>query len=389
MLGVGFPLLLIVVTYSLGQTSFLGFAFVGLIAIQFSLRPTVIEMLATVAAGAVYGFLYHLFGGSLPPDLPFRVVGVLAFVGTGSLMVMAARLLWAAPEMQRKRLDPLLAGLTPIVFLAYMPVAFKISQAKMPDSLDHYLYAFDSRFGVQAGFAMGRIFSDWPTLYSVCSLVYMGLPLAMALVYLAAPRSGDEASLLKTFLITGIAAAFVFRVVPAAGPVYAFTDIYPTQLPTMGADFLRPIHMDNPKLNAIPSLHTAWALLIYWRTRRAKILVQIAAGLFLFLTLLATLGLGEHYLIDLVVAVPYAVSVRALCMTQTGWSRERVLTAAFNAVLVALWLVLLRQQALLQIPVGAAWSLALLTVASAVWLNASLHSARPIERVAAAKLVTS
>ncbi|HEY2845078.1 MAG TPA: phosphatase PAP2 family protein, partial [Bryobacteraceae bacterium] len=140
---------------------------------------------------------------------------------------------------------------------------------------------------------------------------------------------------------------------------------------------------------AIPSLHTAWGLLIFWRTRGSVLWIRAAAGLFLFLTLLATLGLGEHYLIDLIVAVPYAVSLRACCMTQAGWSRDRILTAAFNAVLVAAWLVLLRQQALLQIPVAAAWSMALATVASAVWLNSTLRACAPRERVPDATLVTS
>lgn len=381
MIGFGFPLLLIVVFYHLGQTSFLGFAFIGLTAIQLSLRPSVMEMMSTLATGSAYGFAYYFLGGSLPASLPFRVVGVLAFVGAGSLMVMAARLLWGPPGMQKERLAPLLAGLTPVVFLAYMPVAFTILQPKTPDSLDHYLYAFDARFGMQAGFAMGRIFADWPALNLVCSIVYMGLPLAMACLYLGVPHDGDEPSLLKTFLVAGIAAAILFRVVPAAGPVYAFTDAYPDILPPIGPDFLRPLHMENPKLNAIPSLHTAWALLMYWRTRRARLVAQILAGLFLFLTLLATLGLGEHYLIDLMVAVPYAVSVRAVCMSQAGWSRERALTAVFNAVLVVAWLVLLRQGALLQVPVGVAWTAALVTVASALWLNATLPSSVAKEQV--------
>jgi hypothetical protein len=116
--------------------------------------------------------------------------------------------------------------------------------------------------------------------------------------------------------------------------------------------------------------------------------VQALAGLFLILTLLATLGLGEHYLIDLIVAVPYTVSVRALCMSRAGWSRERVLTAAFNAVLVAVWLVLLRQQALLQVPVSVAWSMAVATVASSLWLNSSLRSGLPKERIPHGKLAT-
>jgi hypothetical protein len=194
---------------------------------------------------------------------------------------------------------------------------------------------------------------------------------------------------LKTFLITGILAAIVFRLVPAAGPVYAFTDVYPNQLPTMGADFLRPIHMQDPKLNAIPSLHTAWALLIYWRARRARVIIQAIAAAFLFLTLLATLGLGEHYLIDLIVGVPYAASVRAACMNEAGWSRERVLTAVFNAVVVVVWLLLLRQGVLLQVPIGFAWGMALATVASAVWLNSSLAAASPRERVPDVELATS
>jgi hypothetical protein len=388
MVGFGFSLLLIVVFYHLGETSFLGFAFIGLTAIQISLRPSLVEMLSTLATGSAYGFAYRFSGGTLPADLTFRVVGLLAFVGTGSLLAMAAKLLWAAPDQQKKRLGPLLTGLTPVIFLTYMPVAFRVLQVTTPESLDRYLYAFDSRFGLQAGFAMGRVFADWPALNLACSVVYLGLPLAMALVYLAVPQVEDEPSLLITFLMTGILGAILFRVVPAAGPVYAFTDLYPNQLPVMGSDFLHPVHMDNPKLNAIPSLHAAWALLIFWRTRQARVIVHALAGLFLFLTLLATLGLGEHYLIDLIVAVPYTVAVRAVCLNRAGRSRERVLTAVFNAVLVAVWLVLLRQQVLLQVPIAVAWSMALATVASAVWLNANLLSSLPKVRVADAKLVT-
>ena len=389
MIGFGFPLLLIIVFFHLGQTSFLGFAFIGLTAIQLSLRPSVIEMASTLATGAAYGFAYHFLGGSLSDVLPFRVAGVLAFVGTGSLMMMAARLLWSPPVMQKQRLEPLLVGATPIIFLAYMPVVLSFFQAKTPDSLDRYLYAFDSRFGIQAGFIMGRVFSNWPALSSVCTIVYMGLPLAMACVYLAVPRDAEEPSLLLSFLITGILGSMVFHIVPATGPVYAFTDMYPNQLPTIGPDFLRPIHMEDPRLNAMPSLHAAWALLIFWRTHRSRVLVQAMAGLFLLLTLLATLGLGEHYLIDLIVAVPYAVAVRALCMIRTGWSRERALTAMFNAVVVAIWLVLLRKQMLLQVPIAVAWSMGLATVTSAVWLNSSLRSSLPKEQVPEAKLVVS
>jgi hypothetical protein len=374
MLGVAFPLLLTVIYYQLGTTSFLGFAFIGLTAIQLSLRPTLHELVFTVLGGAFYGAVYAFFGGSLPQDWPFRVAGVLAFLGTGSLLAMAARVLWNKGEDQQRRLKPLLMGLTPIVFLVYLPVAFSLLHVSSPDSFDRFLYAFDSRFGFQAAFAAGRLFLDWPILKTVCGLIYMGLPLAMAAVYVAVPVAEDEPSLIKTFLLVSVIGVILYQVVPAAGPVYAFADGYPYRTPAISSGFITPIHLKDAPSNAIPSLHTAWALLIYWRTRSSRLAIRGAAAVFLLLTLLATLGLGEHYLIDLVVAVPFTVCMRAVCMNKGGWSRERVAAFACNAALVGLWLGLLRQGALTGIPTWSAWSMVLVTMVSALWLNTGLFA---------------
>jgi hypothetical protein len=373
MLGAAFPLLLIVFYYQLGTTSFLGFAFIGLTVIQLSLRPTLVEIGLTLLAASFYGGVYGLFGGSLPHDWPFRVAGVLAFIGAGSLLAMVARVLWNEGERQRKRLNALLVGLTPIVFLVYMPAVFSMLHLSAPDSFDHYLYAFDSRFGFQAAFAAGRLFADLPVLKTVCSLVYLGLPLAMAGVYVAVPVAEEEPSLIKTFLLIGVLGVILFNAVPAAGPVYAFTD-YPDQPPAIAPGFIKLIHLDHAIINAIPSLHTAWALLIFWRTRSSRLAIRAAAAAFLFLTLLATLGLGEHYLIDLVVAVPYTVAMRAACMTKAEWTRQRVAVLACNGALVALWLTLLRLGVLTGIPVWCAWSTSLGTVACALWLNAAMFA---------------
>jgi hypothetical protein len=374
MLGVAFPLLLIVLYYRLGATSFLGFAFIGLTAIQLALGPTLYEIVLTVLAGSFYGGIYGFFGGSLPADWPFRVAGILSFLGTGSLLALAARVLWNEGDDQKKRLKALLVGLTPIVFLVYTPVVFSMIHVTVPYLFDRYLYAFDSRFGFQAAFAAGRLFADWPILKTVCSLVYMGLPLAMAVVYVVVPIAEDEPSLIKTFLLIGVVGVNLFQVVPAAGPVYAFTDDYPDRRPVISSGFIKPIHLQHGVGNAIPSLHTAWALLIFWRTRYCHLAIRGAAAAFLFLTLLATLGLGEHYLIDLVVAVPYTVCMRAACMNKAAWSRERIAAIVCNAALVGLWLGLLRQGVLTGIPEWCAWSMALLTVLWALWLNVRIFA---------------
>jgi hypothetical protein len=57
-------------------------------------------------------------------------------------------------------------------------------------------------------------------------------------------------------------------------------------------------------------------LLIWWSLRYSKNWMRVLATVFLALTLLATLGLGEHYPIDLVVALPFAVAAMSACVGQ-------------------------------------------------------------------------
>jgi hypothetical protein len=59
---------------------------------------------------------------------------------------------------------------------------------------------------------------------------------------------------------------------------------------------------------------------------------------FAALTALATLGLGEHYLIDLVVAVPYALAIFAFSSN----TPERRTPLAVASALVLAWMLYLR-----------------------------------------------
>src|SRR5204862_7527755 len=91
--------------------------------------------------------------------------------------------------------------------------------------------------------------------------------------------------------------------------------------------------------NAMPSLHAGLAYLLVltvWPLSRG---VRIAAILFLIGTLLATLGLGQHYLIDLVVAVPLALAVYAVAATAIPIAnpvRRNAIVAGFATM--ALWI---------------------------------------------------
>ncbi|MFZ0586582.1 MAG: hypothetical protein WAM48_09510, partial [Candidatus Sulfotelmatobacter sp.] len=62
-----------------------------------------------------------------------------------------------------------------------------------------------------------------------------------------------------------------------------------------------------------------------------------------FATVLGTMGTGEHYFVDLVVAFPFAVAIQALGTRSVPLkSRNRLFPLVGGAALTLLWLVLLR-----------------------------------------------
>jgi hypothetical protein len=65
--------------------------------------------------------------------------------------------------------------------------------------------------------------------------------------------------------------------------------------------------------------------------------------LFVLATAFATLGLGEHYLADLIVAFPFTLIFQSACTTSVPWSK-RVRRDSFyiGIFLTVVWLLLLR-----------------------------------------------
>jgi hypothetical protein len=122
--------------------------------------------------------------------------------------------------------------------------------------------------------------------------------------------------------------------------------------------------LTNVARNCIPSLHLTAALLIWWNTRRAGRWVRVAAGAYLAVVFVTTLGYGEHYLIDLGVAVPFSLAMQAI-WTNTVPFRcpERRIAVIAGAVLATGWIVVLRFgiHLLLAAPL-IAWSAMLATV---------------------------
>ncbi len=259
-------------------------------------------------------------------------------------------------------------------------------------SFDSRAYLVDRSFGFDA-IAIVLATLHWlpPALAvavgAVVAFVYMNLLLAMActVLFRLRNRSPEWAVTLAAFLLAGAAGAALYHLFPAAGPRFAFAS-YPV-LPDVSklstdASLLPPAFVRN----CMPSLHTAWALLIVMNTRSASVWIRRLAVGFAGLTLIATLALGEHYLIDLVVAVPFAVAVQAMAkavVTRT-WPG---LAAWGGSVCVAIWFfVLIRRVSwLLTIP-GLTLAASILTVAICLFLalrELAPHRNQPREKAQA------
>lgn len=217
---------------------------------------------------------------------------------------------------------------------------------KLPlQNVDRRLLLFDYNFGFCETIAV-RLYNSSFFSQTLLGTAYCSLMLVVVCTYLAVRNSHAR----KLFLIASASTAILiwplYLLCPAGGPKYL-------------ADSIQGI-------NAMPSGHFAWALLIWWFTRKhCGVFTQALAGVFVMLTFLATLGAGEHYVVDLIVAVPFAACVWMLVHQQ--WK-----SAAVSMLTALVWIVMLREAWALSVPPILVWILTGVTV-SFFSLHAGAH----------------
>ncbi len=270
--------------------------------------------LAGVAIGA--GLIYWLDIGLLGYKYTWPVVA--SCVGIAGLAVLALRAIWARETERTAAVLTLSAAFLFVAsewcagyFLAWGELA-------RPKVLDLYLYSFDATLGAQPAIVLGQLFARFPWFAATSQIVYLALPVAMGLTFAGCMvQAREKASpVLVAFLITGPIGAIFYTMFPALGPAHILHTSFPWHPLTMEQArrlVLEPIPVPGPR-NAIPSLHAAWIFLVYWFACRLSLVERIAAGLFVFFTLCATMGTGEHYFIDLVVAAPFSLLILAVAL---------------------------------------------------------------------------
>ncbi len=322
-------------------SAFLSLALASALLVLGMIRRSWVDLLLVVTGGLLLAVLEY----RVMSFHPVFMAG-FSFVGMAALSVLGTRSIWA--EGNERKL--LLYGFLPaVLFVASEWMAttlLDVTEALHPKTFDLFLYSFDCSLRVQLSFLMGQVFWRWQWVRFICLVIYIALPLPLALVYAAHLRRRKENALavMLAFLLTGPLGVLFYNMLPACGPVHVFGAAFPWH-PFSTADAMRmnvaPILLKGAR-NAIPSLHMAWVLLVWWNSKGLPRWVRAIALMFVVLTAMATLGTGEHYFIDLVVAFPFSLMVQALCSYALPFQRGPRRTAfLFGTFATLMWLALL------------------------------------------------
>jgi len=356
------------------ELPYIGYGLVSAFVFQVAVRPRRWEILsvALAACGLVLFDRVFVHQGSMEEiqtSICFGMLGLMSF------LVLGFKAVWATgPELAELKsiLFPA-AGFA--FFILGSQNSLNLAGLLFPQTLDLYAYTFDGSLGFQPSFLLGQVLKGSAWVDALGHFTYYGLPLAMALVYAGHLRrkTTDSLSLLRVYFAAGLVGYVLFLFFPATGPAYAAGPAFPNSPLSMSALHqlsLRPmaVSVSWPR-NAMPSLHMAWVLLIWFNCRPFARWVRVVALAFVLITVFDTLGTGEHYLIDLVVAFPFAVAMQALCAGPARRQSRMLRVALVSGItLVVAWFILLRYATnlLLLTPV-LPWAFVVTSTAISAW----------------------
>jgi hypothetical protein len=345
--GVAFAMALpVYLAWALGVLDFernsaLTAALMGSVVIYVFTHPRAVEWVLAAVLGSAYSAVYFWRHGGFGGSYLAAAMICAAMLGLAGIITLGIQAILCEPIRRASRLSALIAAAFVPYLIIAMALALNMTTRVHPWTYDLYLYAFDQSLRVPVGAGAARLFSLAPPLAVATALVYQLLPLAMG-VMIAVQRVRPRwfpLDLIKLLLISGVAGFLLYIAFPAAGPKYAFGEKFPGDLPSIEEVVVQPVPVRGAPPNAMPSLSLACVLLLWWNSRRLPAWGKAFTILSVALTVLATLGLGEHYVIDLVVALPFTVAMQAVALADAPMrSYLRWAPLAGGIALTAGWL---------------------------------------------------
>ncbi len=192
-----------------------------------------------------------------------------------------------------------------------------------PATIDFDLYKIDMAFNGFSGWLFNSFQQyKYPLWQTIVETVYglLSIFLLLSLGPVFRERRGVQLHALRTLIVPFGVAFTLYSITPVAGPHYVFGNAYPTEIDwSMIAEKGR--NLVSPSLrNGMPSMHFTGAMLLVLvaacLSRKAWF---YAACVFAAITFIATMALGEHYLLDLIVAMPFCIALGTALINPPGW----------------------------------------------------------------------
>ncbi|MCU1301540.1 MAG: hypothetical protein JWQ87_1824 [Candidatus Sulfotelmatobacter sp.] len=355
---------------------YLPFAIAGGFVFFLRCSPSRWEIYSWLLTSALFVKIIHL------PQVPFwvlRIASAFAVLGFGALLLLGLRALWSEQADRENAVAVLLPCLILILFIFVSARVLSLATGLSPQTDDAWLYVFDGSLGFQPSFWMGRIMYSSLALSRSAMLTYLSLPFAMALVCawrvpLGARRISGH--MLIVLLVAGCSGWILYNVVPGTGPIYAFGQSFPSN--SVAYQDLSTLSLQKMSIapsiprNAMPSLHMAWVILLWWNSRGLPRALRAGLLLYVALTVVATMGGGQHYLVDLIVSLPFALAVQAAAFYSTP-NKWRIPAMISGVGCTAAWLALIRFGLpwVLKSP-ALPWTLILGTASMTFWMESKL-----------------
>ena len=218
--------------------------------------------------------------------------------------------------------------------------------AIIPQTFDSVALRMDEAFGFRIPAWIDGQIAASPLLNYVVFHVYISISLAMVGYDLI---TGDTRvwRMTKLMLVSSFLGFVAYFITPTVGVGY-FEGYGPSRaLPDLMAQ-TSALAADLPR-NAMPSLHTTWGVMIILaatlqsRTGAWRRLVAALYVVYGLLTIVGALSFGDHYLVDCIVALPFAATI--LLSFEGAAARERAgFAPCFSAGvwLFVMWVVMLR-----------------------------------------------
>ena len=323
---------------------FIGYGIGGAFLLLLAARPNLRQLVIVLCAATMISFFVMRTHIDSAATLLVQVVGSL---GLASLLFLCCQALWE-PRSDRNRTFRILLPASVLTFLVFGSMySLNMASYLHARTFDLYTFVFDGSLGFQPSFACGRLLAARAWLFPLVKLTYEGVVLAMAAFYAAFMPRRDKPiwELIELLFAAAMVGYLFFSVFPVTGPRYGFSAYFPqADLPYSILTGLRleriPVNWLIPR-NGVPSLHFTWALLIWWNTRTLPRWARATALAFVLATAFDTLATGEHYLFDLIVALPFSLWMQASMIRTVGFrNRERWLPALCGAAMFLGWLTL-------------------------------------------------